>query len=64
MREEKWRTPLRCENGHSYEDDVLWKIHTIEGIDEPTDQLPEIRVTCRSCGAPLEVADGWLPYPR
>ena len=62
MKEETWLTPLRCANDHRYEDRVLWKIHYIEEVTEPTNQIPEIRATCRFCGYPVEVADGWLPY--
>jgi hypothetical protein len=67
MREETWRTPLLCvKNEHRDERPILWKIHTIEDIDEPTNQVPEIRVLCRypNCDSLLEVADGWLPYLR
>ena len=63
---EYWNTPLQCTNEneqHRYEDDVLWKIHTVVGARLPTSQVPEIRVMCRYCDAPLEVADGWLPHP-
>jgi hypothetical protein len=62
---EYWRTPVQCTNEDRkdrYEVRILWKIHTIEEIDEPTDQIPEIRVPVLR--RPLEVADGWLPYPR
>ena len=59
---ETFRTPLVCENGHRYEDDVRWIIHTVEESDEPTNQVAEIRVLCRECGAPLKVAGGWTPY--
>ena len=64
MQEAPWNTPLRCENGHSYKDEVLWKIHYVNEVTEPTNQVPEIRTLCRYCDAPLKVADGWLPYPR
>jgi hypothetical protein len=63
---EYWSSPLQCTNEnehHRYEDDVLWKIQTVVGARQPTSQVPEIRVTCRHCGFPLEVADGWTPYP-
>jgi len=63
VRDETWRTPLRCENGHTYEDEVLWKIHTIHESDEPTNQVPEIRTRCRECDADLMVEGGWTPYP-
>jgi hypothetical protein len=62
MKEETWLTPLRCANDHHYEDRVLWQIHYIKEVTEPTNQIPEIRVTCHHCGYPVEVADGWLPY--
>jgi hypothetical protein len=63
---EYWSTPLQCTNEnehHRYEDDVLWKIHTVVGARQPANQVPEIRVMCRECGASLEVADDWTPYP-
>jgi hypothetical protein len=56
-------TPLVCENGHSYEDEVEWKIHYVAQVDQPTNQVPEIRTTCRECDAALKVAEGWTPYP-
>lgn len=62
MREETHRTPLVCDNGHRYEDDVDWTIHTVEESDDITNQVPNIRVTCRECDATLHVADGWTPY--
>ena len=64
MHPEYHQTPLMCENGppHRYKDEVEWKIHTIEEPTRPTHQLPEIRVACRVCGAPLKVEGGWLPY--
>ena len=62
MKEETWLTPLRCANDHRYEHRVLWKIHYIEEVTEPTNQIPELRVTCQHCGYPVEVADDWLPY--
>jgi hypothetical protein len=64
MKEETWHTPLRCANNHRYEEQVLWKIHYVEDVIEPTNQAPEIRELCRHCGFPVEVANGWLPYPR
>jgi hypothetical protein len=62
MKEETWLTPLRCATYHRYEDRVVWKKHDIEEVTEPTNQIPEIRVTCQNCGYPVEDADGWLPY--
>jgi hypothetical protein len=66
MYPEFWNSPLQCtkNDDHRYWEHVLWKVHYIEALDEPTNQVPEIRVTCRYCDAPVEVADGWLPYPR
>jgi hypothetical protein len=63
MQPEDHQTPLRCANGHSDWYLVEWKIHTVAGVDQPTNQVPEIRVTCRECGEPLEVVDGWTPHP-
>jgi hypothetical protein len=66
MDPEFWNTPLQCTNEnehHRYWADVLWKIHYVAGVREPTNQVPEIRVTCRYCGFPVEVEDGWLPHP-
>ena len=63
MRPETHLTPLVCDNGHRYEDNVEWNIGTVEESDEVTNQVPNIRVNCREDGAPLQVADGWLPYP-
>jgi len=63
MYSENHQTPLVCENGDRYEDEVLWRIHTVEDVDAPTNQVPEIRTLCRECNAPLKVADGWTPYP-
>jgi hypothetical protein len=35
-----WRTPLQClKDEHRDEQPILWKIHTIEDIDEPTNQV-------------------------
>jgi hypothetical protein len=34
----------------------------VEEGTRPSNQIPEIRATCRFCGYPVEVADGWLPY--
>ena len=56
------QTPLLRENGDRYEDDVLWKIHYVAQLNEPRNQVPEIRTQCRYCDAPLKVADGWLPH--
>jgi hypothetical protein len=66
---EYWRTPVQCTNEDRkdrYEVRILWKIHTIEEIDEPTDQIPEIRVPVlrrppRGCGrlAPLPTLEGY-----
>ena len=64
MKEETWRTPLRCANNHRYEERVTWKIHYVEEVTEPTNQVPEIRELCRHCGFPVEVENDWLPYPR
>jgi hypothetical protein len=63
MEPEYHQTPLLCENGHNYWDEVEWKIHYVDQLDQPTNQVPEIRTFCRYCNAPLEVADGWTPYP-
>jgi hypothetical protein len=63
MYSENHQTPLVCENGDRYEDEVLWRIHTVEDVDAPTNQVPEIRTLCRECGAPLKVVGGWTPYP-
>jgi hypothetical protein len=62
------RTPLRCDwNDHHYEERVLWVVRYIEESNEPTNQVPEISgMSCRfpNCESPVEVAEGWLPYPR
>ena len=63
MEPEYHQTPLRCENGHSDWYEVQWKIHYVDGVDQPTNQVPEVRTVCRECGAPLEVEGGWLPHP-
>ena len=60
-------TPLVCDNGHAYWDVIEWKIHYVEGLTQPTHQLPEIRTLCQhpdylSCNATLKVRDGWTPY--
>jgi hypothetical protein len=39
MKEETWLTPLRCANDHRYEDRVLWQIHYIKEVTEPTNQI-------------------------
>jgi hypothetical protein len=67
MYPEYWRTPVQCvknDDHRYYEDRVFWRMHYIGEIPESTNQVPEIRTVCRDCDSPLEVADGWLPYPR
>jgi hypothetical protein len=61
MQEEPWNTPLRCENGDSYKDEVLWKIHYVNEVTEPTNQVPEIRTLCRYCDAPSRLLTAGSP---
>jgi hypothetical protein len=61
MYSENHQTPLVCENGDRYEDEVLWRIQTVEDVDAPTNQVPEIRTLCRECNAPSRSRTAGLP---